>query len=540
MNATSALLRQRLSRDAVQLPLWIGGIGLLALASIAGVAQSYGSTDEQSALITTVLANPVIMLFRGLPSGTAPGAFLSFLILPFLGMMAGFMNVFLAVRHTRGEEEEGRAELVGATRAGRRRPLVATLLHGTCAAVLAGALTTILLLASGLPGRGSVVSGLATAGIGLSFLGVAALAAQLMPTSRAANSVAVWILLLSYLAAGIGNAAGNADLPGLRVDSSWLTWLSPFGWAENSRPFDSDALSPLLPCLVLWATTALAAVAIQANRDIGASVLRQRRARASASRALSGPIALVARQMRWPLLGWAIGGMLTGLLSTSLASAMRDTAQQNPAVAQVLLRLSDQADLATGTVVVFFTMLGILAAALAVQTIAAARHDEAIGTAEALLSAGVGRIRWLGSSLLVAAAGIVLVVVAAVAGAAVGLIGRPEADPALMRDAALAGAGQALAATTFLAAAALLFVVLPRWTALGGWLLVFAGLVLGLFGPLFGAPDWLVNASPIAAAPTVADGGLVVRGGVWLLLASTALLIAAVAGVRRRELVPAG
>ena len=45
-----------------------------------------------------------------------------FLIFPWLAMLAAFMSSFLAVRHTRMDEEQGRAELVAATPAGRIDP----------------------------------------------------------------------------------------------------------------------------------------------------------------------------------------------------------------------------------------------------------------------------------------------------------------------------------------------------------------------------------------------------------------------------------
>ena len=52
--------------------------------------------------------------------------------------------------------------------------------------------------------------------------------------------------------------------------------------------------------------------------------------------------------------------------------------------------------------------------------------------------------------------------------------------------------------------------------------------VLGLFGPLFGFPDWLVHLSPIAVAPDRSTGdGVDVHGLWWLLLAVAAIGVAA-------------
>ncbi|HZU92503.1 MAG TPA: polyketide antibiotic transporter, partial [Microbacterium sp.] len=109
------LLRQRLRRDWLQLSLWIIGAVLLAYAGYVGVTQSYSTVADRQEVLAAVAANPVILMFRGLSSGTSVGAFLAFEDLPWLAMLAALMSTFLAVRHTRGDEESGRSELVAAT-----------------------------------------------------------------------------------------------------------------------------------------------------------------------------------------------------------------------------------------------------------------------------------------------------------------------------------------------------------------------------------------------------------------------------------------
>ena len=97
-------------------------------------ADTYGTEQDRASLLAAALANPVILLFRGLPSGTGEGAFIAFLIFPWLALLAALMSTFLAVRHTRGDEEAGRAELVAATpgRRARCRPSPRSL-HGLLA-----------------------------------------------------------------------------------------------------------------------------------------------------------------------------------------------------------------------------------------------------------------------------------------------------------------------------------------------------------------------------------------------------------------------
>jgi ABC-2 type transport system permease protein len=110
----------------------------------------------------------------------------------------------------------------------------------------------------------------------------------------------------------------------------------------------------------------------------------------------------------------------------------------------------------------------------------------------------------------------------------------------LLLDAVVAGVGQVLSASVFLGLTALVFVLAPRATIGVGWSLVALATVLGLFGPLFGLPDWAVHLSPFAAAPAVSDGSVDARGGWWLLLAAVVGAAASLALMRRRELVTGG
>jgi putative exporter of polyketide antibiotics len=534
-----ALLGQRIRRDWVQVLLWAGGTGLLAYASYVGVADAYGTEQDRTSLLAAALANPVILLFRGLPSGTGQGAFMVFLIFPWLAMLAAFMSTFLAVRHTRGDEEPGRAELISATPASRTLPFIATATHGLLANLLLGALTAGAFLAVGLDVEGSLLAGAAVGAVGVTFLGVGLVAAQLMRTSRGANSLAVWTLLITFLLSGMGNAIGTPSDDLTRMESSWLTWLSPFGWGENTRAFDENLWWPAALCLAVGILLTVISAVLVSARDLGGSFIAERAARADASAALSTPTGLVWRLTRGAVIGWTVGGLLVGILSTSLASIVQEIGAANPSVEQILRQISGEGSVEQGTVTTFFTMLGVLAACAAVQVVCRARQEEAHGTAEPLLAAPVGRVRWLADYLVVALLAIVLVVAAAVGGAAIGIASQ-DGDMDLMRTVLVTGAGQVAAASVFLALTALVFVLFPRLTIPVGWTLVVLGMMLGLFGPLFQFPDWLVHLSPIAVTPLLDGDDIDVRGLWWLLLATGAGAVASLGLMRRRELEAGG
>jgi ABC-2 type transport system permease protein len=443
------------------------------------------------------------------------------------------------VRHTRADEETGRAEVISATTAGRTLPTVATVVHAVIANAVLGILVALAFLGAGLAAEGSMLVGFATSGCGLVFLGVGLVAAQLMRTSRGANSLTTAFLIGMFLIAGIGNALGRPSDDLTRIESSALTWVSPFGWAENTRAFDENLWWPAL--LLYGAATVLVvvAIALQSVRDMGGAFVPERQGRRDARRALSSNAALVWRLSTPAIVGWAIGAALTGLLATSLGSVVDELGSQNEAVASVLEQIAGGGSLDEAVATTFFIMVGIFAACCAVQTVVRARQEETHGTAEVVLATPIARVRWLGDYLLVGFAAVIIVCATAVAFAWLGLL-RTD-DPAdLLRDVVVSGAGQALAGIVFLVVTAIVFVLLPRLTIGLGWTLVVLATVLGLFGPLLGAPDWTTDLSPFSVTPSVSNGDVDLRGTVWLIVAAIGGAAASLLLMRRRELATGG
>ncbi|WP_285137645.1 polyketide antibiotic transporter [Microbacterium sp. lyk4-40-TSB-66] len=537
MNGLGPLLRVRLRRDAVQLAIWILGTVALGAATVAGVRGQFATPTDREALLATAIANPVILLFRGLPSGSDEGAFAAFLITPFLALLAALMSTFLAVRHTRGDEEAGRAELVAATPAGRSAALTATVAHGILANLVLAVLAALTFVGLGFAATGSALLGASAGLTGVAFLAVAFVAAEIARTARAANSIGVWAVLLSYLACGVGNALGTPSADLQRMQSAPLAWASPFGWAENVRAFDADDARPLLLSAALAIVAVGVAVVLHRSRDLGASLLPAPRGPATAGRLLSGPIGLAWRESRGAVIGWVVAGLLVGLLSTRLSAVISQIGDSIPSVQTLLQSLAAQGSLAQGAVEVFFTLAGILAACAGVQAVVRLRQDEAAGLAEPVRAAGVSRVRWLAAAVCVALAGIVGTLGAAVTGAALGVATTDGGDTSLLRAAAVSAAGQALAALVITLVAAVAVVVVPRASIAIGWGLVGLAAVAGLFGPLLGLPDAVVRASPLASVPILSGDTVDARGAVWWALIAAALITAATVGVRRRPLV---
>ena len=540
MTTLLVLLRQRIRRDRLQLALWILGTALLAFASISAVFDTYGAEEDRRDILGVAIATRTILIFRGTPNGVDDGAFAFFLLFAWLALMGGLMSTFLAVRHTRQDEEQGRAEAIAATPAGRILPTTATVVHGVLANLGLGLFIALALLANGLEPAGSFVWGLAILVSGLAFLAFGLFAAQLFRTSRGANGLSVTFVLAAYLLRGIGDAAGTPSDDLLHVTPAWPSWLSPIGYGQFTGAYVENDLAPLLVPLGFAAALTALVFGLQAVRDQGASLVAGRAGRATAGPVLSSSFGLAWKLNLGILLSWTAGGIATGLLATSLSSVVNQAATETPQILEILRSaIGSDASIEEAFVAVFYGVVGILAACCAIQVGIRARQEEAHGTAELVLGTPVPRVRWLLEYAIVGV--IVIVVVLAASGlaglAGVGAASDPEALGPIVIEAALA---QLPACLVFLGLTLLVFAFLPRATITLGWAAVGLAAVLGVFGPILQFPEWAVDLSPFAHSPVVSGGGTDWTGGFWMLAIGLAAGAVAVWSMRRRELASGG
>ncbi|TQJ41961.1 ABC-2 type transport system permease protein [Arthrobacter sp. SLBN-112] len=536
MGVLLVLWGQRLRRDRWQLVSWVAAIGAFALFAAAAVTQTYGSAAARTEILQVAIATPAILMLRGLPRGADQGAFTFFLIYAFLALLAGLMSTFLAVRHTRADEETGGAELVAATPAGRLLPNAATLLHGVTANILVALAVFAGFAAQGLDPQGSLTAGAATGAVGLAFLGVGLLVAQFMGTSRGANGVSAALVVLAYLLRGIGDATGTPGADGTTMTEGLASWFSPIGWGQQTYAYSGNRAWPLLLTVGLAVVCLTAAWLILRIRDTGASVWGARPGRPAARPGLRSPVALALRLQSGSIIGWALSGLALGLLAGSLGKAVAALDTPGTGITAVMRAMlqAQGISLTQLMVSVIFSMAGVLAAACALQAVIRLRQEEAAGTAELLLAAPVGRIRWLAGYLLLGAAAVVLVIGLTGLGAWATLSG--SGDMSMPADALWETAlAQVPAALNYLAVPALVFVLWPAATIAASWALLALGVMLGIFGGMLGLDQNLRNLSPFTHTP-VPEGDATDWSGAWWMLAVAAVVAAlSVAVMRRRE-----
>ena len=125
LSGTTALTKLALQRDRFRLPAYVLGLTALMAGMLAATA-----ADPRAALVeqTSFSANTPAMRLFGLPSGVSVGATTLIRGYFLLGVLAALMSALSVVRHTRQNEETGRAELVGAAVVGRHAVLAAAVM----------------------------------------------------------------------------------------------------------------------------------------------------------------------------------------------------------------------------------------------------------------------------------------------------------------------------------------------------------------------------------------------------------------------------
>jgi len=223
LRGTGLLVRFALRRDRILLPTWILVLTATVVASAAATGPLYATTAERVAAAEALNASPAIVALYGPILDTSSLGELAMTKMTVLyAVFVAFLSVVVVRRHTRVEEETGRAELVGATAVGADAPLAAALGEAVLASVVLGVLAAAGNIASGLPVAGSVLFGASWTGIGLVGAGVAVLAAQLSSSSRTVGFLASGAIGGLYLVRAIGDTTAE-----------WLSWLTPFGWGTQ-------------------------------------------------------------------------------------------------------------------------------------------------------------------------------------------------------------------------------------------------------------------------------------------------------------------
>ena len=109
LTGVPSLIRLILRRERVKLPVWIVFLTLVPVATAASFAELYPTEASREALARTVVANPTLVAFLGPLHSPSIGGLTAWRVGVIGNVLLGIMAILTMIRHTREDEETGRA-----------------------------------------------------------------------------------------------------------------------------------------------------------------------------------------------------------------------------------------------------------------------------------------------------------------------------------------------------------------------------------------------------------------------------------------------
>lgn len=501
---TKRLMRLDLRRDRITIPVTL----LLAVAMTAGsapaLASAYPDYAAQLSYVTSSVASAVGRIFQGTIQGVSLGSILMAETFMTTAVILAIMSIFIVSRHTRHNEETGAEELIDSTVVSRSSPLTAALLVAIGANVVAGVLIfAALATVPELDKTGSAFFAASLAMTGIFFAGVSAITVQLSDYRRGANMLAISALALAFIIRGVGDAMGDINPDGLGVTASWLTWLSPLGWANQVLPYYENNVMPLLLLVVGFAVTAGVGYFLLTKRDIGSSIFESKPGPARAKVSLLRTDGLTRKLERPGLIAWSTGAVIMGVMMGVMVNDFRSTFEENEQFQEFLAMGNSSNNFGEIMVSAMFPLIGAMIAGYVVSALAKMQDEEGSGRLESLLSTTLSRTRWLFSYVGVITAGILATLGLLGVSGAIGYTAVSENPEVGFGDIVLSGLSSIPATLLFGAIILFVFAAYGRLVKTFAWAYYAYCVLIASFAAIFTWPNWTTNLSPFTHTPAI-------------------------------------
>jgi ABC-2 type transport system permease protein len=316
------------------------------------------------------------------------------------------------------------------------------------------------------------------------------------------------------------------------IGDGTISWLSPMGWAQKTRPFAGERWWPFL--VVIGATGLLAwlALILSRRRDLGAGLVAPRAGRARAGASLGSPLGLAARLQRGSLIGWSAGLAVLAVAYGSITDSINDFVEDNETLTDIIAA-QGQGTLVEQYLAMSFRILALIGAAFAIQSALRIRSEETSGHADDVLATPVSRTRWATSHLTIAFGGtlVVLFLIGATFGVADAAV---TGDTGAIWRSILGSLAFAPAVWVLVGLSAATVGLAPRATMLP-WA-AFAGcLVIGMFGQLVDLAPSIQDLSPFQHIPQYPATDLRALPLLALTALAAGLTALGLAGLRQRD-----
>jgi len=300
LDNTGRLVRFMLKREKVISMIWILILVLFSVALAPGMSGMFDAAAREQ--FAASFDNPVMIAMMGPVYGAGnytEGAMYTGMMLLWIIIAIAIMNIFLITRHTRADEEKGRAEVVRSLPVGRLANLNAAMITALIINVALGLLIGFGLAATGVANMGfagSMLYGALTCVSGLVFAAITALFCQLSSGKSGAAGLSFLSLGVFYMARAAGDMNG----------SEILSCISPLGLALRAQAYIENHWWPVVVLFIVWIVIAAFAYKLNSVRDLGQGFIPARPGKKEASPLLRSSFGLAFRLLRTTIIVWLI------------------------------------------------------------------------------------------------------------------------------------------------------------------------------------------------------------------------------------------
>ncbi len=475
--------------------------GMYFASKSIGLASAYPSQQAREAAAAGFTSNTGLIALVGRPHDLVRvGDLAAWNTTMVMVMVGAIWGILVATKMLRGEEENGRWELLLTGQTTARRALC-NVLAGLAISLSVLFVVSVAAFAAvgrmhsvGYSASSAVIFSLTIVSSIIAFASVGVLMSQLMPTRSRASSTAAAVFGVAFLVRALADVT---NIP-------WLLTITPLGWAEKVAPIASNHIVWLFP-LVTWSVILLgASVFLAGRRDLGTSVFADKDTAKPKLKLLDRPIAAAFRLTRANMFGWtaamSFGALFLSLMAKTAGQAFSETTSTQHFLGQ--LTHATQTVGAKQFLGIVFFMLMILLMCFAASAIHAVRQDEAQGYLDNMLVRHVSRLGWATGRVALVAASTVGAALLASAIIRLGLTGQGLGIS--WQDILLSGVNMFAPVLFVLGIGVLSFGILPRFTSLIAYGVIAWSFLLQMISSGITVNHWILDTSifqHIAFAP---------------------------------------
>jgi ABC-2 type transport system permease protein len=516
-----------LRRERLSIPIWVLAIVILVLLLTIAYPE-LSPTEHERQIMAETMNNPAITAMFG-PAYSLDdyhyGIMMGHQMLLVTALIVAIMNIILAARHTRGDEEDGLSELLRSLPVGKLSNLSAVAIVFLGTNVLIGLLIAFgmtSLNVEGIDFAGSLLYGAILAATGVFFACITILFAQINQNFSGVVGFSLAFLGISYLVRAIGD-----------VGYETLSFISPLGWIGRAEPYASNNWWPVI--LMLGVAAILFAIATYLNwiRDMGAGFLPEKQGASTASRFLQSPLGLAFRLQKTGIIAWCIGVFVLGAMYGSVMGDL-ESYFDSMEFFKDLFPVIEGVSLTEQFIPMLMSIMAVLSTVPVLMFFLKLRTEEKKNLTEHLLTRAVSRRSLLSSYLLISILASIVIQFLAVVGLwATWMATTNEAASFIIL--LQAAAAYLPAIWIMVGFSVLLLGFWPKGTGVA-WIYLAYSFFAVYIGEIIQLPEWVVKLSPFGHVSQIPVESMNYTMTALLTLVAITLGIAGYAGFKNRDI----